>query len=282
MATELDNYHMTQAATRIEAIAGMLGGFVRTGFDEAGFRKRAEDQLRHLRGNYGFDAAVKQLVDGQRSEARLKQESEALSLVGELGPLMATITAQFELRRPRRDVSTQQAIMLSQERWEQAKELLDGGRSQAEVIGTADLDTLLAIEHFLPGWLRLHSDRRTENPFDPQANVDRIDEEVRKAIEARLVVVAPAHVASGLQTIRRAQGFEQIAWAYADHLRNLYGGTPTNVMAVGVAVTYLRREYGIDPNPADARRAANSALSSAESAKVGRIDRWSQMAQQRA
>lgn len=268
-------FAFNRATERVEQIADELRGIARQTPSPGDTEREARRRLAHLLFGNSQDA---QLVAAEMRKIAQEEEDvlerRAIGLVQELPEAERVLATTFDEQRPKRDVGSATAVMLSQERWAATKTLLDSGRSIDEAISIADLETVYAIEAFAVDYLFAQARRDTG---DRNAIKKAVDIKVR----ARLTEIATPAVADILAKAHRAQGFADIAWEYAKHLNARFSGAPTSAMATGVAVSYIRRDYGIDKTPQQERSERNVQASTEESRKFKLVSRWAQRANER-
>jgi hypothetical protein len=267
---------LNAAAKRIEAIADRLSQIARTTFPVGQAQIAAEAKFDYLSAGVNardgsFYRIVAHEVETQRAAFDDKLEQEATSLVNELPNQFALVRAKYEELRPRRDVSTPAAVMLSQERWAAQVALLNAGRYLPELIKQADAHTLFAIEAFAPEWQRAQSSKRSESAEEIAA----AEKAITVAVDARLAELSPPELRAMLRTVQRATGFHEVAWTFAQHLARRFGDfANANPMEASIAVAYIRREYGIDPNPSEVLAASNEVASREASSKFRVAQQW--------
>ncbi|WP_341933752.1 hypothetical protein MRBLWO14_002821 [Microbacterium sp. LWO14-1.2] len=271
-----DLYYFNRATERIEQIANELGEITRTTFNAGAAQRDAEQRFSHMidrtRRTPEADRMLAIEVQRVRQESEKALEARAIALAGEIPVAENTIKATFDAIRPKRDVSTPAAILLSQERWAAARALLESGRGLTQILETSDIATVLAIEAFAPEYLYAKSPRdRLETPG---TELDQVKTSVARQVHKRLSEIAPEPDRVALAKAYRAHAYTDIAWAYAEHLQRRFGGGSASVLEVGVAVHYIRQEYGLDASPAQERRRGNAAASTEASRRLNRLERW--------
>lgn len=271
-----DYYFYNRATERIEQIANLLAEITRTTFDAGAAQRDAEQRFSHMIDRNRRTPEVNRMLAGEvqrvRQESEKALEARAIVLAGEIPSAENTIKATFEAIRPQRDVSTPAAVLLSQERWAATRELLESGRGLAQILKTADVATVLAIEAFAPEYLYAKSPRdRLETPG---TELEQVKKSVTRQVHKRLSEIAPEPDREALAKAHRAHAFTEIAWTYAEHLQRRFGGGPSSPLEVGVTVHYIRQEYELDASPAQERSQTNAAASTEANRRLNRLERW--------
>ncbi|MGB3375054.1 MAG: hypothetical protein WBA87_07945 [Microbacterium sp.] len=276
-------FQFNRAAELVESIADDLRDIARQSFDAVTARREAERRFDHMIDRTRpYTSEIQRILDTEvtrsQKESETALQNQAFALVQQLPDAEAELSRTFEEIRPRRDTSTQVAVSLSQERWAAAKEILDSGRPLASAIAVADLDGLLAIEAFAPEHLFAESTRGTLEA--PGGDFKQIKRSVELNVRARLPELVDASTAEVLKKAHRANGFVEIAWEWAEHLNRRFSGFATDAMGASVAITYIRREYGIDQTPQQVRDARNADVSTEASRSLRRVEAWAKRVQQ--
>lgn len=271
-------YEFNRAADLVEKIADDLHNIARQSFDAAAARRDAERRMSHMIDTSRTTPQTNQMLNAE--VARVQKESEsalerqAFALVQQLPSAEEELSRTFEEVRPKRDISTTTAIMLSQERWEAAKAIIESGRSIETALEVADMASVLAIEAFAPDYLFAESRRSTLG--NPGIDIADIKRSVDLQVRARIIELADGAAAEVMAKAHRANGFVEVAWEWANHLERRFQGRANDAMGTAVTVAYIRRDYGIDKTPRQERDEKQKALGDAASSKLRRVEHWAQ------
>lgn len=276
-------FRVRASTERIKTIAEALRQITTgIGADLAERHRAAYASSQHLRDESGsaFSAGTNALVDQQvltRVEEERRQqidraEQEAIPFLLDLGVHIAFVREAAAGARPARDTSSSAAILLTKEKWDTVVAALNTGRSFAEIIRRADVDTLIAIESFAPDYVRLNGIRHFSAEEDDQA-VETTLTRITEAVTTRLVEVADSDVAEILKLARHADGWHQVASTWIDLLRRkVAGDINADPLEYAIAESYILRNLGLAPTAAEIdaqRNAASSAAASAGFATLG-------------
>jgi len=130
------------------------------------------------------------------------------------------------------------ALIRSQQKWDQARTMLESGTAMENILRNADLDTVLAIEEFGPSWIasRTRKDVGIFRDFDadPAAATGRFRDE----IDRRLVHISDPDTAAAISALRVGEAQAQAASEWLDHTEARIDGRGGSDMEVAIRARY--------------------------------------------
>lgn len=150
-------------------------------------------------------------AEANQREAEVRKEkvrTEALAWVERQSSSarLATTRAEQALQklRPSVDESSAASLVRAEQRWNyQVRPLLDAGKPLKEILKTAMVDDLLAIERFAGGWLTVQR-MTTDSPLEVEP------EDLEQAILNRLVTALPEDQREAFEDAVRARHAGQV------------------------------------------------------------------------
>lgn len=130
------------------------------------------------------------------------------------------------------------ALIRSQQKWDQARTMLESGTAMENILRNADLDTVLAIEEFGPSWIasRTRKDVGIFRDFDadPTAATGRFRDE----IDRRLVHISDPDTAAAITALRVGEAQAQAAAEWLDHTEARIDGREVSDLDVAIRSEY--------------------------------------------
>jgi len=160
------------------------------------------------------------------------------SLRNQVKESLANVRFVASETRPKIAKNDGAALIRSQQKWDQARTMLESGTAMENILRNADLDTVLAIEEFGPSWIasRTRKDVGIFRDFDadPTAATGRFRDE----IDRRLVHISDPDTAAAITALRVGEAQAQAAAEWLDHTEARIDGRGGSDMEVAIRAQY--------------------------------------------
>ncbi len=179
----------------------------------------------------GLARKRQEMAQAARSKAAPLIERERAILDADL----ATVARWAGQHRPRMGEDAA-AVQRAGIRWEGIKAKLAAGIPLTQVLASADIEALLALETWGPDWLEV-AHRQAEDPSKPEALREPVDVAgFRRAVAARMASVAAPEVAWALTAEHDAGVTDNAVRPWLDHLQAVGAGIQPAADAIEVAI----------------------------------------------
>lgn len=179
----------------------------------------------------GLARKRQELAEAARSKAAPLIERERAILDADLG----TVARWAGQHRPRMGEDAA-AVQRAGIRWEGTKAKLAAGIPLGQVLASADMETLLALDAWGPDWLEV-AHRQADDPSNPEELRGSADVAgFRRAVAARMASVASPEVAWALTAEQDAGVTDGAVRPWLDHLQAVGAGSQPAQDALEVAI----------------------------------------------